>query len=73
MTSAAALTLLGFSLGALLIADKRADPRADPRASMTLRGRAIAAQKASARASQIARDLTAQWSAEEAASRTKVS
>jgi hypothetical protein len=57
MTTPMVFTLLGFGLGALLIVGGR---RSNPRASaMDLRERAIAAQVASDRMSQLARDLAA--------------
>jgi hypothetical protein len=57
MTTPMVFALLGLGLGALLIVGGR---RSNPRASaMDLRERAIAAQVASARMSQLARDLTA--------------
>ncbi len=62
MTPPVVLALLGFGLGALVVANRRVDLRAEP----TLRERAIEAQKISACASQLARDLTARWCAEEA-------
>ena len=62
MTSGVALTLLGFGLGTLLATSARRDPRAS---SGTLRDRAIVAQQAADRAARRARDLVAQWSAEE--------
>jgi hypothetical protein len=55
------LVLALFGLGALLAVDRRPDPRSP----MTLRERAIEAQELSARASQVARDLTARALAEE--------
>ncbi len=72
MTSATALTLLGFGLGALLVAGNQPDPRG-PRTlrerAGALRGRALAAQQNSARASLLARELTACWSEAEDAAR----
>lgn len=50
--------IFGLGLGVLLLRPKTRDP-------MSLRERAIEAQKTSARASQLARDLAAQWSAME--------
>lgn len=55
-----ALTLLGLGVGVLLVASGRS-----PRSSMTLRDRALEAQRISALASQRARELAAQWSAEQ--------
>jgi hypothetical protein len=68
MTTGTALILLGFSLGALLVA-KQGSPREDPRApslNEELRAHAIEAQRASARASQRTRELTALWLEQEA-------
>lgn len=55
------VTLLGLGLGVLLVSGGRTDPRV----LTTLRDRAIEAQRISAIASRRARDLTAQWSAEQ--------
>lgn len=74
MTPGAALVLLGVSVGALVVAG-RSSPHAATqtpreRADM-LRVRAGEAQQRSAYASQLARDLAAQWSvAEDAAQRS---
>lgn len=62
MTRALIFTLLGFGLGALLVAGKRAELRVSPAG---LRERAIEAQRISARASQHARDLRDAWLAKE--------
>jgi hypothetical protein len=72
VTPPTAFALLGLGIGALLVAKSHLDPRASgesPSRSVrssasSLRDRVIEAQKISARASQIARELTAQWSAE---------
>lgn len=62
--SGGVLAILGLGLGALIVAGGRADARA-PRVTVTsLRDRAIEAQQISARASQHARELAAQWSTE---------
>lgn len=54
-TTAVTLTLLGLGLGTLIAVGKRSNPRG----ATTLRERAIEAQRTSARASQVARDLAA--------------
>jgi hypothetical protein len=64
VTRGTVLTLLGFGLGAFLVAGQ-SSPRAaaSPRESAdALRARAIEAQRISAIASQRARELAAQWS-----------
>ena len=62
MTAGTALVLIGFGLGALIVAGR---PRLrSPRDANILRSRALAAPRAAARAAQIARDLTARWAAE---------
>lgn len=65
MSTGTTLVLLGFGIGALILTSprtRREDPRAPaPTADDQLRARAIEAQRASARASQRARELTAQW------------
>jgi hypothetical protein len=66
MRSAPAIfTILGLGLGVLLFRSRARDPMP----TMTLRERAIEAQKISARTSQIARDLAERWSATAAESR----
>lgn len=56
--------LLAFGLGAVVgLSNDRTDPRS--RKLEELRARAIEAQQISARASQRARDLTAQWMGEQ--------
>jgi hypothetical protein len=60
--------LLGFGLGALIVAAQRnedTDPRSTPNAA-ELRARTIEAQRISACAAQRARALAAQWSAQDA-------
>jgi hypothetical protein len=59
VTPGLALTLLGLGIGALMIGGSRSDPRAS---ASTLHERVIEAQRISARASQVARDLAAQES-----------
>ncbi len=64
MTPGTTLVLLGFGLGALVVASQRND-RGSHRSiadDATLRARAIEAQQISARASQRARELAALWS-----------
>lgn len=73
MTRGSALVLLGFGLGTLMVAAQSGagkDPRSTPRAA-ELRARAIEAQRISAVASQQARELAAQWSAQDARERTR--
>jgi hypothetical protein len=71
VTTSIALTLLGLGIGVLIVTDRRTTPRADPRAStpsptqLSLRERALEAQRISAQASQIARDLAAQSAQEQ--------
>lgn len=63
MTRGTTLVLLGFGLGALLVANRgttREDPRAPSRVNQ-LRARAIEAQRTSAMASRRAREVTALW------------
>jgi hypothetical protein len=60
VTTGVTLTLLGFGLGAMIMASQSSSPRA----RMTLRDRAIAAQEDAARAAKRARDLTARWNEE---------
>jgi hypothetical protein len=60
MTTSIALTLLGFGLGALIVAGNRSQ-----RGPMSAREKAIAAQKISAEASRVARDLMERASKEE--------
>jgi hypothetical protein len=63
VTTPVVFALFGFGLGALLIAGSRSDSRESRRdPQRTLRDRAIEAQKISAEASQLARDLAARWS-----------
>ena len=50
--TAVVLTLLGFGVGVLLVGSVRS-----PRDPMTMRERAIAAQKLAAEAARVARDL----------------
>jgi len=57
-TTSVTLTLLGFGLGALLLATRGSSARS----TVPLRERAIAAQQEAARAAQRARELAAQWS-----------
>ena len=61
MTTPIVLTLLGFGLGALIVAGNRSDLRS----GTTTRERAIAAQKIAARAAQTARELAESASREE--------
>jgi hypothetical protein len=61
VTTPVVLTLLGLSIGTLLAANRKASPRN----SMTLRERAIEAQRLSAQTAKIARELTEQWSESE--------
>lgn len=76
MTVGTALVLLGFGVGALVVAGR---PRSSPRVATPtqrdqtemLRERAEEAQRRSARESQLARDLAAQWSEAVAAARTE--
>ena len=65
-----ALVLLGFGLGALLVANggNTREPR-PPSLNDPLRARAIEAQRTSMAAAQRARELTALWSEQEARSR----
>jgi hypothetical protein len=60
VTAPLVLTFLGFGIGTLLFAHGRS-----PRNSMTLRDRAIEAQKISAQAAKTARELTERWSESE--------
>jgi len=72
VTPGTAFVLLGFGLGALIVAGG-SDPRASRQAMQTradaLRSRVLEAQNSAARASQAARDLAAQWSVAEDAAR----
>lgn len=62
MTSGTALVLLGFGLGALIMAGQSATA---PRSSTDeLRARVLEAQRISAAASRRARELAALWSKE---------
>lgn len=63
MTPGTALVLLGFGLGAWMMAiQSTPQTTASPRERADdLRTRAIEAQRRSAIASQVARDLTSQW------------
>lgn len=57
--------ILGIGLGALLIADRsrgRAPLALSPPTASALRDLSVEAQRISARASQLARDLAATWS-----------
>ena len=67
MTTSITLALLGFGLGALIIADRRGDPRATLREDVINAQRMadLAAQHARELAAQYARELAAQWSAKE--------
>jgi hypothetical protein len=72
LTSSLALVLLGFGVGVLVVAG-RSNPHTatlTPREhTEMLRARAEDAQQRSAHASQLARDLMAQWSVAENAAR----
>lgn len=61
MTRGTTLVLLGFGLGALILAGQ-SSPRAEAAPRDALRARAIEAQRISAIATQRARDLAARWS-----------
>lgn len=65
MTPATALVLLGFGVGALVVADRTALRERAPLRADTLREQAVRAQEASARASRRARELMDQWIAAE--------
>jgi hypothetical protein len=59
VTPATALVLLGFGIGALMMAAGQPNPR-------TLREQALDAQKTSAQAAQRARELMEKWNKERA-------
>lgn len=71
MTPATALVLLGFGLGALVVADRTSprEPQSLQARADTLREQTSRAQEVSARASQRARELMDQWIAAEDAAR----
>jgi len=74
VTPGAVIVLLGFGLGALVVAGQ-SSPRGATESSSpreradALRAKTIQAQQASARASRTARELMAAWSAAEDAAR----
>ena len=61
MSPSVALTLLGFSVGTLIVINRCTTPRA----TLTLRERAIEAQRISAQASRRARNFAAQWNSDQ--------
>lgn len=71
MTSATALVLLGFGIGALVVADHAASrgPRSLRESADTFRTLARQAQERSAATAQRARELANQWSIAEDAAR----